>query len=85
MQQCPLPAHGKMSGVPVYFVTVNELEGGQREFEYRSGNALRRDSHLRNRPREGTPLRAYVVQRVVPDPSGRYDGLIDAEQWIASG
>jgi hypothetical protein len=30
-------------------------------------------------------LRAYVVQRVVRDPSGRYDGLIDAEQWIASG
>jgi hypothetical protein len=30
-------------------------------------------------------LRAYVVQRVVRDPSGRYDGLIDAAQWIASG
>jgi hypothetical protein len=74
-----------MSRVPVYFVTVTEFEGGQREFEYRSENALRRDSHLRNRPREGTPLRAYVVQRVVRDPSGRYDGLIDAEQWIASG
>jgi hypothetical protein len=26
-----------------------------------------------------------VVQRVGRDPSGRYDGLIDAEQWIASG
>jgi hypothetical protein len=25
------------------------------------------------------------VQRVARDPSGRYDGLIDAEQWIASG
>ena len=74
-----------MSRVPVYLVTVTELEGGQREFEYRSDHALQRDSHLRNRPREGTPLRAYVVQRVVADPSGRYDGLIDAEQWIASG
>ena len=74
-----------MPRVPVYFVTVTEFEGGQREFEYRSDNALRRDSHLRNRPREGTPLRAYVVQHVVRDPSGRYDGLIDAEQWIASG
>jgi hypothetical protein len=69
--------------VPVYFVTVTEVEGGHREFVYRSDNALRRDSHLRNRPGEGTPLRAYVVQRVVRDPSGRYDGLIDAEQWIA--
>ena len=69
----------------VYFVTVTELEGGQREFEYRTDTVLRRESHLRNRPREGTPLRAYVVHRVVRDPSGRYDGLIDAEQWIASG
>jgi hypothetical protein len=30
-------------------------------------------------------LRAYVVQRVRRDPSGKYEGLIDAEQWIASG
>jgi hypothetical protein len=74
-----------LSRVLVYFVTVIESEGDQREFEYRSGNALRPGSHLRNRPCEGTPLRAYVVQRVVRDPSGRYDGLIDAEQWIASG
>jgi hypothetical protein len=73
-----------MSPVPVYFVTVIEFEGGQREFEYRSDTALRRDSHLRSRPSEGASLRAYVVQRVVRDPSGRYDGLIDAEQWIAS-
>lgn len=71
--------------MPVYFVTVTEFEGGKREFEYRSDNALRRDSHLRSRPDEGTPLRAYVVQRVARDPSGRYDGLIDADQWIAGG
>jgi hypothetical protein len=69
----------------VYLVTVTEFEGGRREFEYRSDTALRRDSHLRNRPSEGTPLRAYVVRRLVRDPSGRYEGLIDAEQWIASG
>ena len=69
----------------VYFVTVTELEGGQREFEYRSDAALRRDSHLRSRPSEGTSLRAHVVQRVVRDPSGKYDGLIEAEQWIANG
>ena len=85
MPQCPRPAHGKMSRVPVYFVTATEFEGGRREFEYRTGTPLRRDSHLRNRPRVGTPLRAYVVQRVVRDPTGRYEGLIDAEQWIASG
>ncbi len=65
----------------VYLVTVTEFEGGQREFEYRTDTALRRDSHLRCRPREGTPLRAYVVRRLVRDPSGRYEGLIDAEQW----
>jgi hypothetical protein len=76
---------GRLSRVPVYFVTVIELEGGQRVFEYRSDNALRRGSHFGNRPGEFTPLRAYVVQRVVRDPSGRYEGLIDAEQWIASG
>jgi hypothetical protein len=69
----------------VYLVTVTELEGGQREFEYRSATALRRDSHLRNRPSGDAPLKAYVVRRLVRDPSGRYEGLIDAEQWIASG
>jgi hypothetical protein len=74
-----------MSRVLVYFVTVTEPEGGQREFEYRTDTALRRGSHLRNRPGEGIPLRAYVAQRVARDPSGRYDGLIDADQWIASG
>ena len=68
----------------VYLVTVTESEGGQREFEYRTDTALRRDSHVRNRPGEGFPLNAYVVQRVARDPSGRYDGLVDADQWIAS-
>ncbi len=71
--------------MPVYFVTATECEGGQREFVYRSDTALRRESHLRNRPSGDTPLRAYVVQRVVRDPSGRYEGLIDAEQWVAGG
>jgi hypothetical protein len=72
------------ASMPVYLVTAVELEGGQREFEYRSDIALRRDSHLRNRPHEDAPLRAYVVKRVTRDPSHRYDGLIDANQWIAS-
>jgi hypothetical protein len=69
--------------MPVYFVTATELEGGQRTFEYRSDIALRRDSHLRNRPSEDAPLRAYVVQRVARDPSGKYDGLMDAEHFMA--
>jgi hypothetical protein len=30
-------------------------------------------------------VRSYVVQRVTRDPSGRYDGLIEADQWVASG
>lgn len=74
-----------MSRVPVYFVTFTELEGDKRELEYRSDNALQCGSHLRSRPREGAPMTAYVVQRVVRDPSGKYDALIDAEQWIAEG
>jgi hypothetical protein len=71
--------------MPVFLVTVTELEGGQRQFEQRSDIALRRDSHVRNRPGEDEPVRTYVVQRVTRDPSGRYDGLIEADQWVASG
>jgi hypothetical protein len=77
--------HGKMSRVPAYFVTVTEFDCRPPRVRIPIRNGLRRDSQLRNRPRQGTSVRAYVVQRVVRDPSGGYDGLIDDEQWIASG